>query len=194
MLYSIGHSTHRIEAFIALLQQHAITALADVRSIPYSRFAAQYRREPLAASLNAAGIRYVFLGRELGARSDNLDCYDDTGRVRYDRLAQTPLFRRGLDRLHTGMKAHRIALMCAEKDPADCHRALLVAQALHADGVAVSHIHADGRQEAHDALLHRLAGTRQDDLLPDADAIPNALRRQQHKIAWVNPAMARRKD
>jgi uncharacterized protein (DUF488 family) len=98
MIYTIGHSNQPIERFIALLQQHAVDAVADVRSTPYSRFNPQFRKEKLRAALAAAGIRYVFLGEELGARSKDPACYDD-GRVSYARLAATDLFRHGLDRL-----------------------------------------------------------------------------------------------
>jgi uncharacterized protein (DUF488 family) len=75
MIFTIGHSNHLIEAFIALLHRHGITAVGDVRSHPYSRYVPQYSREPLQAALTQAGIEYVFLGKELGARSENPACY-----------------------------------------------------------------------------------------------------------------------
>src|SRR5689334_2499642 len=99
MIYTIGHSNHPIDRFIALLRQHGIEAVADVRSTPYSRFNPQFRKEKLQAALASAGIRYVFLGEELGARSKDPECYDEGGRVSYTRLASTDLFRRGIDRL-----------------------------------------------------------------------------------------------
>ncbi|MFO1429169.1 MAG: DUF488 domain-containing protein [Candidatus Competibacteraceae bacterium] len=123
MLYTIGHSNHEITAFIGLLQQHGITALGDVRSHPYSRYVPHYSREPLKATLANAGIAYVFLGKQLGARSDNPACYNK-GRVQYDRLAQEESFSEGIMRVMHGMNRHCIALMCAEKDPIACHRAM----------------------------------------------------------------------
>ena len=104
MIYTIGHSHHPIERFIALLQPHGIDALADVRSTPYSRFNPQFNREKLQASLATAGIRYVILGEESGARTKDPSCYDDTGRVSYARLDRSEPFRRGLERLLTGIR------------------------------------------------------------------------------------------
>lgn len=154
-IFTIGHSNHSIESFIALLRRHEINAIGDVRSHPYSRFAPQYSREPLKTALADAGITYVFLGKELGARSNNPACYKQ-GKVQYDRLAQEPGFGEGLKRVVQGMERYNIALMCAEKDPLTCHRALLVARKLFEGGVPVSHIHADGSLEPQQAMESRL--------------------------------------
>jgi len=155
MLYTIGHSNHPIEAFIALLQLHGVTAVGDVRSHPYSRYAPQYSRDPLKAALARMGVAYVFLGKELGARSKNPDCYEQ-GKVQYDRLARQPEFAEGIRRVTQGMQQRSIALMCAEKDPLECHRTLLVARKLHEAGVEIAHIHADGSLEDHRMLQSRL--------------------------------------
>jgi uncharacterized protein (DUF488 family) len=155
VLFTIGHSNHPIEAFIALLQRHGVTAVGDVRSHPYSRYAPQYSRDPLKAALARMGIAYVFLGKELGARSKDPGCYKQ-GKVQYDCLARQPQFAEGIKRVTEGMKQHCIALMCAEKDPLDCHRTLLVARKLHEAGVEMAHIHADGSLESHRTLESRL--------------------------------------
>ena len=152
---TIGHSTHALDAFIALLRRHEVSAVADARSAPYSRFNPQFNREPLAEALGSEAIRYVFLGDALGGRSDDPACYED-GRIRYDRVAATKSFRSGLTRVVQGTARYRIALMCAEKEPLDCHRTLLVARALDEQGVDVAHIHADGRLEAHREAMDRL--------------------------------------
>lgn len=157
MIYTIGHSNHPIERLVALLQQHHIEALADVRSNPYSRFNPQFNREKLQVSLGAAGIRYVFLGEELGARSKDPTCYDENGRVSYTRLAATSLFRRGIQRLQTGMQQHRIAIMCAERDPLECHRTILVTRELERTGIPVTHILHDGSLESNHSAMTRLA-------------------------------------
>lgn len=154
-VYTIGHSNHEMTTFIGLLRQHEITALGDVRSQPYSRYVPQYSREPLKIALTKAGLAYVFLGKELGARSHNPACYRQ-GKVQYDRLAQEPSFTEGLQRVTQGMKHYRIALMCAEKDTLNCHRALLVARKLFEAGVAVNHIYADGSVENQHAFETRL--------------------------------------
>ena len=124
-LYTIGHSTHTVDKFIALLTRQEIDAVCDVRSDPYSKFNPQFNREILQKELKRRGIVYVFLGKELGPRSDNLDCYEN-GKISYNRLSETALFKEGLKRVRQGMKSYRIALMCAEKDPATCHRTILV--------------------------------------------------------------------
>ena len=155
VLFTIGHSTHPAERVLGLLGQHGVTAVADVRSRPYSRMNPQFNREAFTALLKAAGIAYVFLGRELGARTEDRNCYVE-GKVQYGLLAQTELFRAGLDRLILGMASHRVALMCAEKDPLTCHRTILVSRHLAARGVAVEHILEGGRLESHDAALSRL--------------------------------------
>ncbi len=142
-VFTIGHSTHSIERFVELLRRHGVTAVADVRSVPYSRHQPQFNRESLKKSLNQVGIEYVFLGKELGARSDDPACYDGR-QVNYRRLAQTALFREGLERVRRGRETYCVALMCAEREPLDCHRTLLVARELEAIGMPVAHILADG--------------------------------------------------
>ena len=155
-VFTVGHSNHDLGVFIGLLRMHRVNALADVRSAPYSRFNAQYNREPFAAALKAVGIAYVYLGRELGGRPDDVDCYDDDGRIVFDRVAATETFRRGLARVVDGAAGHRIALMCAEKEPLECHRTLLVACELDKSGIEINHIHADGSLESHDQAMNRL--------------------------------------
>jgi uncharacterized protein (DUF488 family) len=190
---TIGHSTHPIETFLDLLARHGVTAVADVRSSPFSRFNSQYNRENLARSLKEVDIAYVFLGDALGARANDPSCYID-GRVQYGRLAMRPAFREGIARLKKGAAEHRIALMCAEKEPLDCHRTLLVARALDVEGVPVAHILADGALESHATTMDRLidvAGLSRDDLFRSRDEIAaEALRLQEQKIAYVDAEMA----
>ena len=155
-VFTIGHSNHEIEAFVELLRHHRVDALADVRSAPYSRFNPQFNREPFAAALKEKGIRYVYLGRELGGRSENFECYDEEGRIDIHRVAATETFKRGIARVVDGAARHRIALMCAEKEPLECHRTLLVACELDNRSVEVDHIHADGSVEPHDQAMSRL--------------------------------------
>jgi uncharacterized protein (DUF488 family) len=156
MIHTIGHSNHPIERFLGLLMAHKITALADVRSSPYSRRNPQFNRESLRKSLALHEIRYVFLGEELGARSRDPSCYED-GRVSYARLAASNFFQEGLERLKTGMIEHNIAMMCAEKDPLECHRTILVSRHLAAHNIEVAHILASGQVESHAQALARLS-------------------------------------
>ena len=191
-IFTIGHSNHPIEPFVALLRQHGVTALADVRSAPYSRFNPQFNRENLERSLKQSGIAYVFLGKELGARSDDPACYEN-GRVQYGRVADSPLFKAGLQRVIEGAGAYRLALLCAEKEPLVCHRTLLVSRALDAAGVAVAHIHADGRLESHpDAMtrLLRLLAMPEVDLFRSKEQlIAQAYAAQEQRVAYVDEKM-----
>jgi uncharacterized protein (DUF488 family) len=186
-VFTIGHSTHQLERFIALLLPHGITALCDVRSKPYSRMSPQFNREELKQSLREHGIAYVFLGKELGARSEDPTCYEN-GKVQYDRLARTELFRQGLDRVQKGMKEYRIALMCAEKEPLECHRTILVARHLVALGLDVQHIQADGRLEDHAAAairLKRMLRLPDDDMFRSSeDVLVDAYHLQEERIAY----------
>ena len=194
IVLTIGHSNHSIERFVALLRQHGVTAVADVRSIPYSRFNPQFSRQALERALRDAGISYVFLGKELGARSEDPACYDN-GRVSYDRLSRTDLFREGLDRVKKGAVAHKIALMCAEKEPLECHRTLLVSRALDRDGVSVAHILADGRLESHHDSLIRLltvVGLPAEDLFKSQDElIEQACAKQEIRVAYIDEQAAK---
>ncbi len=189
---TIGHSNHAWERFAELLQNAGIATIADVRSSPYSRFNPQFNRETLAEKLKTLGIDYLFLGRELGARSDDPACYE-RGRVRYDRLAQTERFRSGIERVTLAAQSHQIALMCAEKEPLECHRCLLVSSALVGRRMSVTHILADGRLEPHSATLDRLLdllGLPDRDLFRSkAELIEDASIRQQERIAYRNEDM-----
>ena len=187
VILTIGHSTHPQKRFIALLLQHGITALCDVRSKPYSRVNPQFNREELKESLRERCIKYVFLGKELGARSEDPMCYEN-GKVQYDRLAHTDLFRRGLERVQNGMKEYRLALMCAEKEPLECHRTILIARHLADLGLDVQHIHADGRLESHTDALSRLVRIlnlpEHDMFRSPGELLADAYRRQEERIAY----------
>jgi uncharacterized protein (DUF488 family) len=154
-IYTIGHSTQLVDRVIDHLKRHGVTAIADVRSTPYSRHNPQFSKEELHAALSAECIHYVFLGKELGARSDDECCYVDD-KVQYERLSRTESFRAGIARVVEGSRTHRIALMCAEKDPLDCHRTILVARELVGRGCRVRHILIDGSTESHDEAMERL--------------------------------------
>ena len=187
---TVGHSNHSPGKFVGLLQAHGVTAVADVRSAPYSRFNPAYNREALRSMLKSHGIVYTFLGRELGARTDDESCYDN-GRVSYGRLAKTELFQRGIERVIDGASRWRIALMCAEREPLECHRTLLVARALENRGVEVAHILPNGRLEPHEQTLDRLPRVHRLPEYLDRDyLIEKSVELQEAKIAYVNKELA----
>src|SRR6185295_1306071 len=156
MLFTIGHSNHELPAFMALLKQHGITAIADVRSQPYSQYTPQFNREILDKALAAQEIVYGFLGRELGARREERECYVD-GQARYDRIVNLPLFQKGLEHIRRGAASQRLALMCSEKDPITCHRMILVCRQLRqSKDLPVGHILETGALESNEAAETRL--------------------------------------
>lgn len=191
-VYTIGHSNHTAESLIALLCKHRVTTVADVRSAPYSRYNPQFNRDTFDVCLKKNGIDYSFFGRELGGRFNDPTCYVD-GRVRYNRVAATVSFRHGLDRVVQSATDHRIVLLCAEREPLDCHRTLLVARALEEQGIDVAHIHADGRLEPHSDAMDRLL--MRFNLQPDGDLfrslqsreklVSEAVALQEKRIAFV---------
>lgn len=189
-VWTLGHSNHEPDGFVDLLRRQDISAVADLRSHPYSRHVPQYGKEELAALLKASGISYVFLGRELGARSND-DAVFAGDRVDFDKLATTDLFRAGLERIRGGAARHRIALVCAEQDPLHCHRAILVARHLLSPTLDVRHIHRDGHAESHAALERRLLdhhGLAGGDLFtPLDDQLDEAYSRHGVQMAWRRP-------
>jgi uncharacterized protein (DUF488 family) len=149
---TIGHSNHQISRFLDLLKSHAVQVVVDARSQPYSEYATHFDQKPLKKALEEEGIRYVFLGSELGGRPDGDDLYDEEGHVLYDRVAETPLFQEGLSRLEKGIREYKVAMLCAEENPAACHRRLLVGRVLLDRGIQVDHIRGDGRIQTEDEV------------------------------------------
>jgi uncharacterized protein (DUF488 family) len=154
-LFSIGHSNFSAERFSAMLQSAGVNMILDVRSTPHSRFCPWFSQKPLAANLSDAGIGYATMGDVLGGRPRNDKLYRD-GVADYEAMAIAPDYVSGLDRLIEAAAQSRACLMCAEREPLDCHRCLLVARSLAERGVAIGHILHDGSIEAHAATEHRL--------------------------------------
>lgn len=143
-LFSIGHSNYeKVEDFTGLLVKYDISVLADVRSAPYSRYSPHFNKRNLEGGLAAKGIRYVFLGDELGGRPEGAEYFDREGYALYGRRAQAHEFQAGLERLLGAAESARTAMMCSEADPAGCHRYLLVTRALY-NRERVEHIRSDG--------------------------------------------------
>ena len=189
-VFTIGHSNHAAEVFLGLLLRHEIEEVVDVRSSPHSRYNPQFNRKTLQAALAEAGVGYVFMGVELGGRPTDPSCYDSEGRVQYDRLAETDAFKEGIRQVIQRTGERRIALMCSEKEPLDCHRTLLIAQVLTARDLGIGHILADGDLESHaaavDRLLDRFKLPRDGDMFRSREQlIADAVIRQAGKVAYV---------
>jgi uncharacterized protein (DUF488 family) len=154
-VFTIGHSNYPRERFLGLLRDAGIEAVADVRSKPYSRRDPHFSRPALTKTLEAAGIRYIFLGEELGGQPDDPGLQRD-GAPDYERMAATDAFQRGLDRVVESAAHQRLAIMCAEREPLECHRFLLVSRHLALRGARIAHILGDGSIEEQDRTLQRL--------------------------------------
>lgn len=144
VIWTVGHSNHALDEFIALLASESISVVVDVRSYPYSRYATHFNRDDMAVGLREAGIKYLFLGEELGGRPTREEHYDDEGRALYALMAEEPAFLEAIKRVLRGATDHRVALMCAEGRPEECHRRLLVGKVLTDRGAILRHIQPDG--------------------------------------------------
>jgi uncharacterized protein (DUF488 family) len=152
VIWTIGHSNHTFEHFAELLEGEGIEVVVDVRSYPYSRIAPQFNREELHAALRRVGTRYLFLGEELGGRPSTEADYDEDGHARYDRMAEQPGFQMAVQHLLSGAREHRVALLCSEGQPRECHRRLLVGKVLADHGVQLRHILPNGVVHQEDSV------------------------------------------
>jgi uncharacterized protein (DUF488 family) len=191
ILFSIGHSSHTIDKFICLLKRYEIEVIADVRSIPYSKYAPQFNKDVLENVLRNANIDYMFMGRELGARRSEEGCYIE-GQAKYDIIAHLPIFRAGLERLLESIKTYTIALMCSEGDPIICHRTILVCREIIkvSPDLKITHILSDGTTETHEHLqerlvkLHKLQPELFGDLTAKSGLIEKAFDLQAERITY----------
>lgn len=191
-MFTIGYATKPIATYIEQLQQHGVTVVADIRSVPYSKVFFDYHQGALQQHLQQAGLRYVYLGAELGPRSKDPAHYDEGNQVQFDRLMASELYRSGVQRLFDGLdKGFRIAMTCACKDPAICHRSLLVGWSLqHQYDCELQHITHDGGLESQSALEHRLLAltdTVPDLLAGEAAALQLAYQQQCRACAYRRP-------
>jgi uncharacterized protein (DUF488 family) len=143
-VWTVGHSNHELEHLVELLHGERIEFVIDVRSYPYSRYSPQFNREALEASIARHGMRYLFLGEQLGGRPTLEEHYDANGHALYGPMSEQQPFRDAVQRVIDGANGHRLALLCSEADPRHCHRRLLVGKVLTEQGVALRHILSDG--------------------------------------------------
>lgn len=157
-LLTIGYGNRTVPELTALLLANAVDCLVDVRSSPYSKFKPEFSKDALAAAITASGVRYEFLGQELGGRPDAPECYVD-GKVDYVRVRTTEFYARGIARLK---RAHdqglRVALMCSELRPEECHRSKLIGITLAEMGIPIVHLDEQGLPRSQDEVIARLTG------------------------------------
>lgn len=190
-LFTIGHSNHSLERFLELLKSHGIDVVIDVRSAPYSRYCPQYNKEVFEKSFKSRGMEYIFLGKELGARRNEDTCYVD-GKVKFDLITKIPIFQEGLKLVLEKNEKNKSALMCAEAEPLDCHRTILICRQLKkiCPDLRINHILADGSTESHEETLQRLIHLHKlepelfGELTSNASLIEKACDLQEQKIAY----------
>lgn len=186
MLFTIGYATKPFAVFVDQLKRHKIDVVADVRSVPFSKVFEDYHQTALEKTLPIQKLRYVYLGSELGPRSKDPAHYDATGQVQFSALMQSDLFLQGIGRLNLGLaKGYNIALLCAEKDPASCHRSLLVAYYLtRAQQLKIQHISHNGEIETQAELEQRLISQQElsADLLTSSEELGRLAYEQQLKL------------
>ncbi len=183
-LYTVGHSNYPLADFLDLLAQYEIALVIDVRAHPHARWATWFNREPLMRRLHAAGAAYRFEGQTLGARPNDPRAYTAAGRVSFAAVAAQPQFAAALSRAMRDAERQPTVLMCAEEDPLQCHRAILLARQLAERGCAVAHIRADGRLDSREHLEQRLleAHGLHESIQPDLFA-PDSLRTREQRLA-----------
>ena len=162
-IFTIGHSNQDLEAFIKLLKDNDFEVLVDIRSNPYSRFASQFNKDNIKKAIQVNGMKYLFLGKELGGKPVGTDFYDSDGYVLYSKIADSPFFAEGIERLIKGIKTYRVALMCSEENPINCHRRLLVGKVLSDKGIKVLHIRGDGRIQSEDDVIQENSKSKYDE-------------------------------
>lgn len=196
-IFTLGYSGTPIDRFVSLLLSHKIEVLCDVRSVPYSRVRPEFSRRDLKQSINQAGIKYHFFGDALGARPKERSVYVG-GQAVHNLIAQTSFFQAGLDRLKKGAAEHNLVLLCSEKDPIECHRAILVCRHLPEIKSIISHIHTNGRVETQEQFEGRLVKVHNRQAVPLLDErrswgslLEEAYDKQSDAIAFTEASVDR---
>jgi len=161
-IYTIGHSNHPLETFLNLLRESRIDVVVDIRSKPSSQVVPHFNRRALENSLKMNGFKYLYFGKELGGKPTSKEFYDANGHVLYGLIAKSPPFIQAIERLLKGINEYRVALLCSEENPTDCHRRLLVGKVLQDKGVNIEHIRADGRVQSEEELCNEQRSKNED--------------------------------
>lgn len=194
-ILSIGHSQHNIDYFINMLKRHQVNYILDVRSTPYSQFASDYNRDSIRILLSNYNITYSFMGEYFGARPSEKSLYADKGYLDFEKYKKSEIFIKGYNNVLKGVaQGNRVAFMCTEKDPIDCHRAILVTRAFAEAGVPIEHIMADNSIQTQNDLDQRLLkiyypdrkqlSIFDKDNLSDEEYLQQAYKKQNEKIGY----------
>jgi len=156
-LYTIGHGNRKSDDFLALLKEFGIEYLIDVRSQPYSKFNPQFNQNELKFFLERNGIKYVFMGDNIGGRPKDTSCYDSEGKVDYELVKTKDFFINGIERLKTAYnKDINVVIMCSESKPCECHRSKLIGRVLNLDNIVLKHIDEKNRIKSQADVINEL--------------------------------------
>lgn len=168
-IYTIGHGGRTMDEIVRQMRNKGIQFVIDVRSVPYSKYQPEFARKPLAQALRNAGLKYGFMGHQLGGRPDDESCYDN-GHVNYEKVRTMPFFKEGIARLRTACERKFIVcLLCAEANPAQCHRSGMIGEALVKKGIEVEHLLKDGNCRSQGEVMYERTGG-QEELFSDLPA------------------------
>ena len=201
MLFTIGHTNHSREDFLKLLKQHEITYLLDVRSTPFSQYTSQYNKDVISEFLQKSGITYCHMGKFFGARPEDKSLYTKENYLDFEKMRASELFKKGFDNVMKGLAdGNNIVLMCTEKDPMDCHRAIMVARGFELQGIDANHILPDGKlqtQKELDARLldryfadrHQMSFLSNISEIPEEELLVEAYRKRNAEIGYHNDSL-----
>ena len=187
-IFTIGYAGFTVGEFVDELAAHGVSAVIDVRSVPFSHHDPEYDSPNISRSLMEKNIRYESYANEFGARQQDRRFYAHAGYMDFEIFAESGQFRDGVNKVLAGMNDYVFAFMCAEKNPINCHRAVLVARAFHELGIRVIHIMPDVDDITHDELenmlLEKYCPERVIELMCTSDWLCEAYRRCNTKIGW----------
>lgn len=194
IIYTIGYSAFKIDGFIEVLKRYGIQCIIDVRSVPYSKNYACYNREVLKETLKIAGIRYRNYADEFGARQTDKCFFSKEGYLDFKKYTKSDKFNKGYEQICKGIEmGYTFALMCAEVDPIDCHRNIMIAREFSERGFEIKNIMKSGgtqsQTEIEKRLLNKYFGERNQvslfgDMVEEAELINNAYNLKNKEIGY----------
>ena len=154
-IFTIGYGNYDIETFVKILSKYDVRYIIDIRSAPFSKYNKDFNYDNLREKLNDFGIELVFMGKELGGRPSD-DTYYDEGIVLYDKIKDSELFKKGIERLLKAASINcNVALMCSELKPENCHRSKLIGEVLREKDVEVLHIDENGVAQSQQYIINK---------------------------------------
>ena len=188
---TIGYGNIKIWEFIRIIKEYRVNCIIDVRSRPYNKYRMEYNKDYLRDRLNEENIVYFWLGNKLGSRHDKIGLCDEQGRVDYEKVAGSEMFKEGIEKLEEYVNKYNVCIMCSEKDPMNCHRFLLISRALKEYNIfhIIPGSRAISNKKLEERLMNKYGDLKQISLFDDQalDTLENiAYSKQGLKTAYVS--------